>query len=69
MATYKQIQTWVKLQYGFVPQTCWIARVKEISGLPLGKAANRKGSGRIKLCPPEKVEPIRAAMRHFGMIE
>ena len=37
MATYKQIQTWVKQNHGFVPQTCWIADVKSKSGLAMGK--------------------------------
>jgi len=31
MATYKQIQEWVKQQYGFESQTCLVAHVKEIS--------------------------------------
>ena len=68
MATYKQIQTWVKQTYGFVPETCWIADVKFQSGLPMRKAPNRKGMERVKPCPPEKVEIIRSALRHFGMI-
>ena len=69
MGTYKQIQAWVKQQYGFVPETCWIAHVKHICGLPMREAPNRLGEERIKPCPPEKVEPIRAALRHFGMIK
>ncbi len=35
LATYQQIQEWVRQQYGFVPETCWIAHVKESCGLPL----------------------------------
>jgi hypothetical protein len=68
MATYKQIQTWVKQNYGFVPETCWIADVKSQAGLPMQIAPNRKGVERVKPCPPEKMESIRAALRHFGMI-
>jgi hypothetical protein len=68
MATYKQIQDWVKQRHGFVPKTCWIAHVKHMSGLPMREAHNRKGAERIKPCPPERVEPIRSALRHFGMI-
>jgi len=67
MATYKQIQEWVRKQYGFIPKTCWIAHVKEMSGLPLRKAPNRRGANRLFPCPPEKVEPIQAALQHFGM--
>lgn len=68
MATYKQIQDWVKQEYGFVPKTCWIADVKDQSGLRVHKAPNRKGEARVKPCPPEKVEFICSALRHFGMI-
>ncbi len=69
MATYKEIQQWVKQKYNFVPKTCWIAHVKELSGLPVAQASNRKGEERMKPCPPEKIESIRAAFRHFGMLE
>lgn len=70
MATYAQIQEYVRSQYGFTPQTCWIAHVKELCGLPVRQAYNRYDPGvREKPCPPEKVEPIKAAFRHFGMIE
>ena len=67
MATYRQIQDWVKQQYGFVPKTCWIAHVKEMSGITLRKAANRLGEQRRMPCPQDKVEPIRAALKHFEM--
>lgn len=67
MATYKQIQAWVKQYYGFVPATCWIADVKSQSGLPMRKAPNRHSTERVKPCPPEKVESIQVALRHFGM--
>jgi len=68
MATYKQIQEWVKQRYGFVPKTCWIAHVKHMFGLPMRKAPNRQGAARVEPCPPGKVEPIRSALRYFGMI-
>ena len=68
MATYKQIQEWVKNEFGFIPETCWIAHVKELSGLPVRQAWNRRGVIREKPCPPDKVEPIRDAFQYFGMI-
>jgi hypothetical protein len=34
MATYHQIQEYVKAHYGFQPKTCWIADVKEQVGFP-----------------------------------
>jgi hypothetical protein len=67
MATYKQIGHHVKMHYGFAPKSCWIAHVKELSGLPVKRAWNRSSQGRKVPCPPDKVEPIRAALRHFGM--
>ena len=67
--TYKEIQSWVKYSYGFVAQTCYIAHVKEMCGLPLRKAWNRPdATKRVKPCPPGKVEPIKQAFKHFGMI-
>jgi hypothetical protein len=69
MATYKEIQAWVKEQYDFVPQSCWIAQVKETHGLPTKKAPNRKGANRVKPCPPEKIKAIEAAFRYFGMMK
>jgi len=68
MATYRQIQDWVKQQYGFVPKTCWIAHVKEIAGIKVNKAPNRLGEERLIPCPQDKVEPIHAALKHFGMV-
>lgn len=68
MATYEQIRKWVKENYGFYPKTCWIAHVKEISGLPVQPSPRRRGKERANPCPPSKVEPIRAALRHFGML-
>ena len=37
MATYEEIQDYIKQKYGFTPKTCWIAHVKEICGLPVRK--------------------------------
>ena len=55
------IQAFVAAHYGFVPQTCWIADVKEQLGLPVRRAWNRRGE-REKRCPPEKLPPIRRAI-------
>lgn len=70
MATYKKIQIYVKKKYGFRPITCWIAHVKEMAGLHVKKAWNRKiEKKRENPCPSSKVELIMAAFRHFGMID
>ena len=67
MATYQQIQDYVKKTYGFTVRTGWIAHVKEICGLEPKEAWNRKHP-RSNPCPPDKIEPIMQAFRHFGMI-
>jgi len=41
MATYKEIQEYVKMNYGYIPKTCWIAHTKEICGLSPKVANNR----------------------------
>ena len=69
MATYKQIQGYVKETHGYTVKTCWIAHVKEICGLKPKKAWNRKApEKRANPCPTAKIEPIKQALRYFGMI-
>lgn len=69
MATYKQIQDYVKSHYGFSPKSCWIAHVKELSGLD-PRISSRRYDPKIRQvpCPIDKVKPIQEAMQHFGMI-
>ena len=69
MATYRQIQDYVRETHGFTPKTCWIAEVKELCGLEPRPAWNRLDTAeRSQPCPGDKIEPIRVALRHFGMI-
>ena len=68
MATYMQIQDWVKARNGRVVETCWIAHVKSIHGLPVRQSPNRKGEDRAVPCPPNKQPWIEQALRHFEMI-
>lgn len=69
MATYKEIQGYVKETYGFLPKTCWIAHMKELCGIPVENAPNRiSPSHREKPCPPEKMPYIKEAFQYFGMI-
>ncbi len=68
MATYKQVQQWVKTNYGWLPKTCWIAHVKELNGFPLRAAPNRYGPERMVPCPSEKQHAIEAAFRFFGVL-
>jgi hypothetical protein len=69
MATYRDIQDYIRDRYGFAAQSCWIAHVKELSGLPIRHAPNRQQRGqRVKPCPTDKVAPIQEALRHFGVL-
>jgi hypothetical protein len=68
-ATYLEIQRWVQEQFGFTPETCWIAHCKELCGLPVEVAPNRQATARLKPCPPEKRIAIKKAFEHFGMLQ
>jgi len=69
MATYEEIQAYVKKEYGFAPKPCWIAHMKEICGLPVRQAPNRHSADKRKVpCPSEKRDAIKKAFAHFNMI-
>jgi hypothetical protein len=68
MATYDEISDYVRRRFGFVPKTCWIAHVKELNGLPVQQAWNRRGRGRVVPCPADKRSAIEQAFRHFRML-
>jgi hypothetical protein len=68
MATYQDIQKWVRQSHGFVPQTCWIAHCKVLNGLPTRRAPNRQSTKRVEPCPADKRAAIEEAFRHFGLL-
>ena len=69
MATYKQIQTYLRRKYGFYVATCWIADVKEMCGLMPRIAPNRiNHKKRNNRCPQNKINPVKQTFKHFGMI-
>jgi hypothetical protein len=68
MATYEEIQTWIRKTHQISVKTCWIAHAKEICGLPVKRSPRRKGQERVFPCPESKLQIIKAAFRHFGMI-
>lgn len=68
IATYKQIQAYVEEQYGFIPKTCWIADAKEKAGLKVRRAWNRASDERKNPCPPQKLNALMNAFRHYKMI-
>ena len=67
MATYKEIQNWVKEEYGWIPKGCWIAHCKEIYGLPVKKSPRRERERKVP-CPEEKKHAVKAAFEHFKML-
>ena len=68
--TYKRIQEYVQEKYGFKVHTAYIAEVKRMVGLDMHKAPNAVDQRKHEYhpCPPEKVEAIKDALRHFGLI-
>lgn len=69
MATYKEIQEYVKEKYNKTIKTCWIAAMKEKLGLPKRRAYNRiSEDSRVYPCPAEYEKYIENAFKHFEMI-
>ena len=68
--TYKRIQEYEQEKYGFKVHTAYIAEVKRMVGLDMHKAPNAVEQRKHEYhpCPPEKVEAIKDALRHFGLI-
>ena len=68
--TYKRIQEYVQEKYGFKVHTAYIAEVKRMVGLDMHKALNAVEQRKHEYhpCPPEKVEAIKDALWHFGLI-
>lgn len=58
MATYRQIQAWIREVFRFTAKTCWIAHVKELNGFNVRAAWNRRSDLRAVPCPPEKRRAI-----------
>ena len=69
-ATYSKIKEYVKDKYGVNVHTSYIAQVKRMCGLDMGENYNKskKENPEVKQCPQEKVEYIKDALRHYGLI-
>ncbi len=68
MGIYERTQKDVKKHDGFVPKSCWIAHMKSKCGLPVRRAWNRAGRGRMVPCPPGKQQAIRDSFKRQGLI-
>lgn len=66
LATYSQIQEYVKAKYGITVKTCWIAHTKELMGINKRIANNRIDlNERIYPCPEDKKDLIIKAFTYF----
>lgn len=69
MATYKQIQKYIKDNYGYTAKSCWIAHMKEVCGLKPNISPRRYSpESRVHPCPPDKQNDLKEAFKHFKMI-
>jgi hypothetical protein len=69
MATYREIQQWIKRNFRYVPKTCWIADVLADHGLTKSAASNRiDPSAPSNPCPTRHRATITAALVHFEMV-
>lgn len=70
-ATYQKIKDYVKDKYGVNVHTAYIAQVKRMCGLDMGENYNKskKENPEVKQCPQDKVEYIKDALRHFGLVD
>jgi hypothetical protein len=69
MATYREVQEWVRRERGFVPKTCWIAHVlSDHNSLTRRAISVINGGVRRHPCPESKRPDIIAALKHFKML-
>lgn len=68
MATYREIQEWLRENRQISVKTCHIAHVKSMHNLITRSAPNRQDEDRVYPCPENRVADIEAAFRHFEMI-
>ena len=68
--TYKMIKEYIEAKYGFKVHTAYIAEVKRDLGLPMYDAPNAVEELKQprKYPTAEKVEAIKDALKHFGII-
>lgn len=69
MATYKEIENYIKEKNGFTVKGCWIADVKDKFGILTRISPRRKGKNRKHPCPKNKEKYIIEALRYFKMIK
>jgi hypothetical protein len=69
MATYKQIQEYIKEKYGLIAHTSYIAEVKRKHGIKMiNVRSNEDTLKKAKHPTPEMIKAIEDALIHFGII-
>lgn len=68
--TYKMIKEYIEAKYGFKVHTAYIAEVKRDLGLPMYVAPNAvEELKQLRKHPTqEKVEAIKDALKHYGIV-
>jgi len=68
--TYSMIQVYIEEKHGFKVHTAYIAEVKRSLGLPMYDAPNAVDELKhpYKPAPAHKVDAIKDALKHFGVI-
>ena len=67
-ATYAEIKAWIEENYGLKVSSLYIGQVKDMCGLSKERESRNSRKYKNPQCPAEKVEAIKAAFEHFGMI-
>jgi len=65
--TNEDIIRFLKEKYGYIPKPSHIAHAKEVYGIPIRPAHNRKGERRWP-CPKKRLPQIREAFVAFNML-
>jgi len=69
MATYAQAIQWVRKRHRKSVSSCWIAHVRQLNGLPVNRAWNRRpGPQRQNPCPDWARPLIEEAFGAYGLI-
>ena len=67
-ATYAEIKAWIEENYGLKVSSLYIGQVKDMCGLSKERESGNSREYKNPQCPAEKVEAIKVAFEHFGMI-
>ena len=68
MTSYKEIKNFIQEEHGIKIKSSWIAHGKEVFGVAVKRAPNRKSDVRLWPCPKKNLSLIKEAFEHFEMI-